>query len=118
MQNRSIALAAAALATLVFCGPADAAKKQTVTGIDQIHAQKRVGRKTCFTDHDHYGEATMPSRKVAEKLAIRQWEIFTANEYGSAWGSYAKAVAKRVNCEKNAASWTCKLHAIPCRSGR
>jgi hypothetical protein len=118
MPNRSYVLAAAALVSLVWAAPALAAKKQTVTGVDQIHAQKRVGSKVCFVDHEHYGEATMQSRKVAEKLAIRQWEIFTADEYGSAWGSYAKAVAKRMNCEKASGGWTCKLHAIPCRSGR
>lgn len=106
---------AAALAAILGSSPLLAAKGQAVTGIDSIHAKVRVGGKLCFADHEHYGEAESATRGGAEAAARRKWSIFTADEYGTAWGNYAAAVAKTMNCSAVGARWLCKTTARPCR---
>ena len=95
--------------------PVLAAKGVAVTGLDSIHAKRREGGKLCFADHNHYGEDTLPSRKGAEAAAIRKWQLFTAEEYGTAWGKYAKAGSKRMDCKSAGGLWTCAVTARPCR---
>ena len=111
------ALVAAGL-TAAFTGYAGAQQTKAITGIDKIHQQARVGNKVCFTEHAHYGEGTMPSRKGAEGAAIRAWQVFTADEYGTAWGKYSLAIAKTMSCSQSGAAWTCKTNARPCRPGK
>jgi hypothetical protein len=95
-----------------------AAKSPTLTGIDKIHDQVAIGGKVCMADHDHRGEGSMPSRKGAEGAAIRNWEIFTRDEYGSAWSRYQLAVAKSMQCRDSDRRWICILSARPCRPAR
>lgn len=71
-----------------------------------------------MTSHSHYGEGTLPSRKGAEAAAIRSWQIFTAEEYGSAWGSHALANGRAMSCSQSGGMWTCKTNAFPCRAIR
>ncbi len=52
-------------------GPAEA-QKSAMTGLDTLHAQARVGGKTCMTDHEHGGEGTLASKKGASEAGI--WE--------------------------------------------
>jgi hypothetical protein len=105
---------------LACVGASAQEKKSTaaVTGIDKIHAQARVGGKVCMVDHEHYGEGNLPSKRGAEAAAVRAWESFTAWEYGSAWGRYSLAVAKKMSCSASGAAWTCQTTARPCRTGR
>ena len=98
--------------------PALAQQRKVVTGIDQIHAQVRVGGKVCMASHEHTGFGTMPSRGGAEAAAVRHWQVFTADEYGNAWGDYGRAVAKRMSCTPSSQSWSCQTSAKPCRTGR
>lgn len=93
-------------------------KAPTVTGIDKIHDQVRVGSKVCMADHDHKGAGEMPSRKGAEGAAVRAWQVFTKDEYGSAWGNYQLAVAKTMQCDASGGRWTCNLSARPCRPAK
>lgn len=94
---------------------AGAAKGGTITGIDKIHAQVRVGNRVCMADHDHNHEASMPSRKGAETAAIRNWQIFTADEYGTAWGKYSLSVSQKMTCSEGGGRWSCRVVARPCR---
>ncbi len=105
---------------LIGTGPVQAAasKQPAVTGLDSIHEKRREGGKLCFSSHEHYGEGTLPSRKGAEAAASRNWAVFTADEYGSAWGSYKLAVSKAMKCAPSGGLWTCSVTARPCRVGR
>jgi len=89
-----------------------------VTGLDAIHAQARVGSKICMTEHEHYGEGSMQTRRAAELMAIRSWSGFTAFEYGRPWGSYRLAAGKRMECSNSGGSYMCKTWARPCRPAR
>ena len=88
------------------------------TGLSGLHAQARVGGKICMTEHEHYGEGTMPTRPGAQQAAVRAWVSFTAFEYGDPWGSYASAVGKRMDCAQSSGKWECKTWARPCKRGR
>lgn len=104
--------AAIVMITLLAPLPAGA---QT-TGLDRLHTQARVGGKTCMTEHEHYGEGTMRTKRGAELAAMRAWSSFTAFEYGAPWGSYAAAAGKKMDCSKNSnETWLCKTTARPCR---
>jgi len=118
MLRTSLLLAAATvLAVSTAPALAKAKKGPSLTGIDQIHSQARVGGKVCFADHEHYGDAESASRRGAENAARRKWAVFTADEYGSAWGRYEAAVARKMACKPAAGSrWYCETTARPCRS--
>jgi hypothetical protein len=112
--NVAVAFAVAA-ATSIAGGSPVLAQKAAATGLDKLHAQARVGGKTCMTDHEHGGEGTLPSKKGASEAAIRHWESFTTWEYGKPWGSYRQAVAKKMDCQSGGSGWLCKTTARPCR---
>lgn len=95
-----------------------ASGKLTLTGIDKIHDQVRVGNRICMADHDHRGAGELSSRRGAEGAAIRAWTIFTRDEYGTAWSNYALAVAKTMQCKEGGGRWTCNLSARPCRPAK
>lgn len=96
---------------LVAAGPALAQEE----GLSGLHSKVRVGSKLCFADHSHAGFSSGErSRKAAEIAAIRNWQGFTAMEYGSAWGSYNLAVGKSMQCS-GGGSWSCSIDARPCR---
>ena len=76
----------------------------------------RVGGKTCFAAHEHYGESPpWISQKGAIAYAVRRWETFTAWEYGTVWANYRLAVGKRTSCKQNSGRWICSTVARPCR---
>lgn len=115
MLAKTIELLIASAAFALMAGAASAAKGPAVTGIDKIHAQTRVGGKICFVDHEHYGEAESATKGGAQSAAKRNWAIFAADEYGTAWGSYEMSVAKSMSCSPAGARWLCKTTARPCR---
>ena len=85
------------------------------TGLSSLHAKVRVGSKLCFADHSHSGNSSgQRSRKAAEVEAIRNWQDFTALEYGRAWGSFSLAVGKSIECS-GGGSWSCSVEGRPCR---
>ncbi len=107
------------LATSVAIGSgATAQQRQASTGVDSIHAQVRVGGKVCMSGHEHGGEGTLPSKAGAQAAAIRAWQVFTSDEYGTAWGKYALAAAKAMRCTQIGGAWTCQTTAKPCRAAR
>lgn len=106
----------AAVPIILFLAPLPAGAQST--GLDALHAQAKVGGKTCMTSHEHYGEGSMPSKRGAERAAIRSWSSFTAWEYGASWGSYAAAVGKKMDCSNSGGTWLCKTTARPCRVDR
>lgn len=105
-------------ALAVACLLALSAQPGQAQDLSSLHAKVRVGGKLCFADHSHAGNSSgQRTRKAAELEAIRNWQDFTAWEYGRAWGNYSLAVAKSMSCS-GGASWSCSLDARPCRSGR
>lgn len=85
-------------------------------GMADLHAKVVVGKKLCMADHYHSGNSSgLPSKVAAERDAIRNWQEFTAWEYGNAWGSFAAALSKSVNCTGGGQSWGCHVEARPCR---
>jgi len=86
------------------------------TGLASIHDWKKVGRKTCFTDHRHYGSsAGHRSKKAAEVAAIKDWQGFTAFEYGTDWARYSLAIDRKNGCTSETSGWKCEVEATPCR---
>jgi hypothetical protein len=86
------------------------------TGIAVIHAWVKVGRKTCFTDHFHYGSGNGPTQAHARARAINSWTWPTELEYGSSWANFHLAATKSMKCARNGAGWTCDTQARPCRA--
>lgn len=105
-------------ASLAILSAATAQQREAITGIDKIHAQAPVGGKVCMIRHKHGGDGTMPSRRGAEAASIRAWQVFTADEYGTAWGKYALAGSKKMLCAQSGGAWTCQTTAKPCRAAR
>jgi hypothetical protein len=76
----------------------------------------RVDGKTCFASHEHYGESRpWVNKKGAVAYAVRQWESFTAWEYGKSWSNYRLATGKRTSCKQASGRWVCSTFARPCR---
>jgi hypothetical protein len=108
----SVAGACALALVLLLAGSAAAEE----TGVASIHSWVKVGRKTCMLDHFHDGNGNGKTRAQAEKAAIISWTEFTAWEYGSAWGRYALAASKAMQCSQDSPSvWSCHVQARPCR---
>ncbi len=108
----------AAIPIMVLLAPIPALAGVESTGLDRIHDQARVGGKVCMTKHEHYGEGSMPTRRAAQLVAMRSWSSFASFEYGSSWGNYARAAAKKMDCSESGGRWLCKTTARPCRIGR
>src|SRR5690606_42151275 len=104
-------LAGLALALLV--GPFGAAAQ--AMGLDALHEQARVGNKVCMTEHEHYGEGTMPTRRPAQGAAIRARPDFTSFAYGRTWGGYRLAEGTRMECSQTGTAWPCTAYAPTCR---
>ena len=113
MSKASIGFSAAwLLAAAIAASPAAAQDG----GMSDLHAKVRIGKKTCFADHYHYGSSGgLATRKVAEREAIASWAGFVAWEYGNAWSSYTLAVNKQMECGNSGGGWACSVSAIPCR---
>jgi len=111
MMKLGVSRCAAVMAVLL--GAMGAARAEE-TGIATIHTWVKVGHKTCLADHFHSGNGNGQTRVQAERQAVQSWADFTAWEYGSSWGRYSIAAAKKMNCEQSG-SWSCFLEARPCR---
>lgn|SRR5690606_21547742 len=86
------------------------------TGVASIHEWKKVGKKTCFKEHRHYGSsAGHKTKKEAQLAAIADWRSFTAFEYGTSWASYRHAAEKAESCSIQGGGWKCEVEAIPCK---
>lgn len=89
------------------------------TGHHKLHDIARIGGKLCMTSHEHFGESPpVASAKAGRTLAIIKWQIFTADEYGKVWGSYANAVGKKEKCVGAAPNMVCSVEARACRLAR
>lgn len=86
------------------------------TGMASIHSWSKVGRKTCFTDHTHVGNsAGAKTQKTALKAAVKDWQEFTAFEYGTDWAYFKNAHGRMKSCSKDTAGWGCTVEATPCK---
>jgi hypothetical protein len=111
-MNRTLAAAALCLVTALGWSGAAAADE---TGIAAIHPWVKVGRRTCFTDHYHYGSGRGVTQAHARAAAINSWVWPTDLEYGSSWANYRLAAGKDMKCARNGTVWTCDTQARPCR---
>lgn len=111
----AVAAVVAGFGVAIEGSSATAQQRKELTGIDKIHKQARFGNRICMTTHRHYGEGTMPSRRGAEAAAIRKWVDFTAEEYGTRWGSHELSGNKSMTCKQEGGLWTCATIAHPCR---
>ena len=85
------------------------------TGMSGMHAWQKVGRKTCYADHAHTGSSNgQKSKKSAMAAAIKDWQEFTAFEYGTDWATFNIANAKGTSCSQEASGWSCTVSARPC----
>lgn len=105
-------IGAAVLAVMLAPGEVALASE---TGIAIIHPWVKIGGRTCFTDHYHYGSGNGPTRTHAQAAAIRSWIWPTDLEYGSSWADYRLAAGKSMKCTRGGAVWTCDTQARPCR---
>ena len=81
-----------------------------------LHEQRREGRKICLVGHFHAGAASgQRSKKTALKAAMRDWQGFTAWEYGNRWGLWKNASNKSATCQQVGNTWSCDVEARPCR---
>lgn len=109
-----VSLAAAAAAIVASTSPA------TANLADLLHAQVKVGGKTCFARHYHYMESgAFATKAQAQAYAVKRWEGYTRNEYGAAWASYKLAHKAELTCTEGKGTrgslTNCKIKAIPCR---
>lgn len=112
MTFRALLLAAAV--SIVAVAPAVADE----TGFAAMHDWRREGNKTCMVGHFHYGQSYgIPSKKQAEVAAIKDWQGFTAFEYGSTWANFSLAGSRGIRCEQGASGWGCNVEARPCKPG-
>lgn len=113
-------LLALILTAAAIASPVPVRSAPAETGIHKIHASVRVGGKLCLVDHFHEQDGQpYKTRRVAETSAIRQWTVFTADEYGTAWGNFKAAASGKVDCKQGADKyWTCSASARPCRRGK
>lgn len=103
---------AAALALIGACATSVSADD---TGLAGIHTWQREAGKTCFVDHFHDGAGNGQTQVLAMREAVRSWEGFTALEYGSDWGDWAKAAGKTASCGKNLSDISCNISARACK---
>jgi len=54
-------------------------------------------------------------RGTAMHKAMRDWSEFTGLEYGAAWGNYAIAANKTMQCGMLRDTWMCETVAVPCK---
>lgn len=109
---RKLMVAAAALVGMLASNEAAPASE---TGIAIIHPWVKIGARTCFTDHYHYGSGYGPTRGHAQAAAIKSWTWPTDLEYGSSWADYRLAAGKSMKCSRRGVVWTCDTQARPCR---
>jgi len=107
-------LVAAAVVAFGVLGPNTSRADET--GLAGMHKWVKVGKKTCFEGHEHYGSsAGMRDKKSATAEAIKSWSGFTAFEYGTTWANFNKAHKKRISCTQGSGGWGCEIEAIPCK---
>ena len=105
-------LVAAALAVSLPTLPASADE----TGLASMHDWVRVGRKVCYSEHTHYASSNgHRTKRAALNAAIKDWQEFTAFEYGTSWAYFRRANAKRKACSRQASGWSCSIQARPCK---
>lgn len=84
-----------------------------------MHSWSRVGGKTCFTSHTHYGSSSgHRTKRAAMRAAVDDWQTFTAGEYGLDWGYFHRAHARLKACGKDSSGWYCSIEGRPCKRGR
>ncbi len=105
-----VAIVAAVTAVDISAASADE------TGLASIHAMRRERGRICMADHWHYGSSgSLPSRRAAQRDAIRSWQDFTNLEYGSSWARFSRAGSRRVSCSQSGGGWSCNVEGRPCK---
>lgn len=114
-MNKNLLAASLAGAFIALWGVVPALADETGLAT-ALHSVRREGGKLCLDGHFHHGSSYgQPSKKAAEVAAARDWAGFTAFEYGTSWGNFAKAASKKFDCTQSASGWGCSLEARPCK---
>lgn len=100
--------------TIVAIGLPVAVSAQEITGLAAMHDMRREKGKLCMSDHWHSGSGVGPTKKAAEKAAIRSWIDFTDLEYGGRWASFANAASRKVSYSKESSGWSASVEGRPC----
>jgi hypothetical protein len=114
VSARLVAISASALLVLLAALPAPSVSAAE-SGMASIHSWRKVGKKTCMVGHQHDGNGSGVTQKIATQQAVNAWSSFTDLEYGDSWANFNTAIEKSVSCSPNGSSWTCSLLATPCR---
>ncbi len=88
-----------------------------LTGMENIHPLSRRGNRLCMVGHFHFGaDSSNTSKARALENAKRKWAVFVTMEYGTAWGRFDRAIARKARCSGDRKSgFYCKVKASPCR---
>ncbi|MEL6871550.1 MAG: hypothetical protein AAFO62_01890 [Pseudomonadota bacterium] len=112
----SVSLAVATLAAVTAAATPTLAQESALLA---LHEQRREGRKICLVGHFHAGASSgQRSKRLALKAAARDWQGFTAWEYGNHWGLWKNAKNKSATCQQVGNTWSCDVEGRPCRSAR
>ena len=84
-------------------------------GLEFLHGKVLINGHTCMQDHTHTGKGGDAIQSLAVAKAARDWSDFTAFEYGAAWGNFAIAGSKSMQCGQLRDAWMCEVVAVPCR---
>ncbi len=79
--------------------------------IDQAHARGKL----CKAYHFHTWSASGPTKRAAQRAALRGWRSYTVFEYGKAWGNFKLAGNRALRCSGARGSWSCTATGRPCR---
>lgn len=105
---------------LLICGMLALSASPTLAnkddGLVQLHDLRAERGKVCMATHFHDGSSVGgKTEKHALQLAIRNWESFTAWEYGAHWGRFSLAGSQGKRCTREQAGWACSVEGRPCR---
>ena len=85
------------------------------TGMASIHSWRAERGKVCLIDHYHAGNGEGRTKKLARRAAIKDWQGFTAWEYGTDWAYFKRAASRAIEYSRTESGWQARLEARPCR---
>ncbi len=85
------------------------------TGLAGMHDWRSERGKTCMVDHFHTGVGEGRSKTLARSAAVKDWQAFTAWEYGTSWANFRRAASRGVNFTKTETGWQASVIGRACK---
>jgi hypothetical protein len=85
------------------------------TGFAGIHDWRSERGKICLIGHFHTGVGEGRSKKLARRAAVKDWQEFTAWEYGTSWAYFRRAASRGVKFTKTEAGWQASVKGRACK---